>query len=428
MKKLVFTLTMFHFALNFISAQEIKFDDYFINQSLRIDLTHAGNIENSVFYLEDLKKEPFWGGSHKNLIDRFDYGEYKVEVYDAVSNKMIYSRNFTTLFQEWSATAEAKIVSKSFYETIIVPYPKNKIRVEIYERDKSKTKFNKKFDFEVNPQSYFISPERPGNYYSEKVVDNGDPKEKVDVVFIPDGYTNAEKDKFIKDVKKMTEYFFSSSPFKENKEKFNFWFVFAPSDESGTDFPKDGIYKRTVVNSSFSTFDVDRYCMTTDIKSVRDIAGFVPYDQIIILVNTNVYGGGGIYNYYCLTSSDNKYVDYVVVHEFGHAFAGLADEYYTSDVAVEDYYPLNVEPYEPNLTTLVNFDKKWKNMIDKDTPIPTPDEKKYYNTLGVFEGGGYIAKGVYRPMHDCTMKSILPNAFCPVCKKAIIDMINFYAE
>ncbi len=286
----------------------------------------------------------------------------------------------------------------------------------------------KVFEFEVNPSSYFISPELSKKYPSKKIIDNGPVSEKVDVVFLADGYTESEMEKFRNDANRMAGYFFSNSPFKENKEKFNFWIVESPSVETGTDFPKEKIYKNTIINSSFSTFDVDRYLMTYDIKTVRDLAANVPYDQIIILVNSNVYGGGGVYNYYSITSVDDDFSDFVVVHEFGHAFGCLADEYYTSEVGVEDYYDLSIEPYEPNITTLVNFDKKWKNMIDGGTPTPTPQTAEFKSKIGVFEGGGYVAKGVYRPFMDCTMKSRLRDGFCPVCRKALTEMIEFYGK
>ncbi len=427
MKKiLLFSFVLTLFAVT-VFSQSIKFEDYFIEKSLRIDLLHAGNSESSYFYLDNLKQEPFWGGSKKNLLDKFDYGEYRVIVKDKSSGRNIYSRGYSTLFQEWASSPEAKTVSRSFFETITVPYPKNPVNIEIYGRSK-KTDFEKVFEFEVNPDSYFISPELSKKYPWKKIIDNGPVSEKVDIVFLADGYTETEMVKFRADADRMVGYFFSNSPFKENKDKFNFWIVESPSAESGTDFPKDKIYKNTIINSSFSTFDVDRYLMTYDIKTVRDLAANVPYDQIIILVNSNVYGGGGVYNYYSITSVDDSFSDFVLVHEFGHGFGCLADEYYTSDVAVEDYYDLSVEPYEPNITTLVNFDKKWKSMLENGTPVPTPQTPDYKNKIGVFEGGGYVAKGVFRPYMDCTMKSRIRDGFCPVCRKALTEMIEFYSK
>lgn len=234
--------------------------------------------------------------------------------------------------------------------------------------------------------------------------------------------------KFKDDAGRFSRYLFNCTPYKENKNKFNIWAIEAASEESGIDIPADSVWKNTVVNSSFYTFNSERYLTTFDIKSIRDIAANVPYDQIFILANSGKYGGGGVYNYYCESSSDNSFSEYVFCHEFGHAFAGLGDEYYDSQVSVIDYYDTLVEPWEPNLTTLVNFPSKWKKMVSKGTPLPTPNDEKYLNSIGAFEGGGYMSKKLYRPCYDCTMKSTKINSFCPVCKKAIIDMIMFYSE
>ena len=189
---------------------------------------------------------------------------------------------------------------------------------------------------------------------------------------------------------------------------------------------REKIYVNTALNSSFYTFDIDRYLTTRDIKSVNDYAAVVPHDNIIVLINSTRYGGGGVYNYYSGTTSGHQLSPKVFIHEFGHGFAGLADEYYSSAVAYDEFYPLNVEPWEPNITTMVNFESKWKKMIAKDTPVPTPAEEKYINVTGVFEGGGYSAKGIFRPETDCRMKSNGPKGFCSVCRNAIKEMIEFY--
>jgi hypothetical protein len=235
-------------------------------------------------------------------------------------------------------------------------------------------------------------------------------------------------DSFKEDCERFAGYLFNSSPFRENKNKFNIWGIEAPSAESGTDIPKEDIWKKTLVNSTFYTFDLERYLMTYDNKTLRNIASNAPYDQIYILVNSDKYGGGSIYNHYSMSVTKNKYFEFIVTHEFGHGFASLADEYYTSDVAYQNFYPLDVEPTDPNLTTLVDFDSKWKDLVEDGTPIQTPDTDEYKNKVGVFEGGGYMEKGIYRPAHDCSMKSIKVDNFCPVCKRAIKQMIDFYTE
>ncbi len=426
MKRTILFLFFFLITVNTYS-QDVNFNEYFISQTLRIDLIHAGNFESENYFLEKLIKEPYWGGSKTHLIDKFRYGENIVEVYDYATDKLIYSRGYATLFQEWKATEEAKKISRSFYETVIIPYPVNKIRVVISGRMR-RAEFTKMFEFIVDPRDYFIQPSQPPVFEVEKILYNGDPAEKVDIVILCDGYTINEVKKMENDANNIKEYIINCSPFKEFKNNFNIWLVKSISEESGTDIPGERIYKNTILNSSFYTFNIDRYLMTTDIKTVRDLAGYVPYDQIFIIVNTDKYGGGGVYNYYALTSSDNPYVAYVTVHEFGHSFASLADEYYTSEVATEDYYDLKIEPYEPNITTLVDFKSKWADLVEEEVPIPTPSEEKYKGKVGAFEGGGYVAKGVFRPMMDCTMKSIKYNNFCKVCSNAIIEMIKFYSK
>ena len=413
--------------LPIILYPQISFDQYFENKTLRLDYYHTGNSIEDSYSIDELIEEPYWGGSKTNLLDKFDYGKYKFIVKDFETGKEIYSRTYATLFSEWQTTDEAKQTIKSFSETVVFPYPKNPVTVEFYSRDK-KNILCKKFEYIVNPNSYFVKTERTIECDNFEIVNNDDSDAAVDIVIIPDGYTKDEMDKFKKDCGKFAGFLFNTSPYKENKSKFNIWGIEAPSKESGTDIPAENIWKNTISNTQFYMFDLDRYLMTSDNKTLRHLASNAPYDQIFILVNTNKYGGGAIYNHYSVCVSDNSYSEYIFTHEFGHGFAGLGDEYYTSDVAYNEFYPLDVEPLDPNLTTMVDFNSKWKEMIDKDTPVPTPETKEFRETLGVFEGGGYVAKGVYRPKQDCSMKSISVDNFCPVCKRAIKQMIDFYSE
>ncbi|MCX8104727.1 MAG: IgA Peptidase M64 [Ignavibacterium album] len=424
MKKYLFLLSIL-LQIN-ISAQ-INFDEYFTDGSLRIDYYHTGNDTLEIYSIDELMAEPFWAGSKNNLLDKFNYGKYKVIVRDEKSGNEIYSKTYSTLFSEWLTTAEAKQTTKSFSETIIIPFPKSNVIVEFYSRDK-KNILHKKFEYKLKPEDYFIKRDRPLKFSSGKILDNGDPSLHVDIVLIPDGYTKSDSAKFISDCDRFTNYLFNSSPFRENKDKFNINIVFSWSEESGTDIPAQNIWRNTAANSSFYTFDVDRYLMIYDNKTLRHLASNAPYDQIYVLVNTNKYGGGSIYNHYSVCVADHPNSEYIFVHEFGHGFASLGDEYYTSEVAYSEFYPLDVEPLDPNLTTLVDFDSKWKDLIEEGTPIPTPNSKEYQNKTGVFEGGGYSAKGVYRPAYDCTMKSISIDNFCSVCKRAIQQMIDYYSN
>ncbi len=406
---------------------QVNFDEFFENKTLRVDYYHTGNKTDDSYSIDELKEEPFWGGSKTNLLDNMKYGNYMVMMYDDSTNELIYSKGYSTLFREWQTTDEAVKTVKSFSETVTMPFPKKPVRIEFLGRDK-KNNFEKRFEYKVDPQNYFITTERNKQYPSFEVFNSGEPSGSVDIVILPEGYTAAEMDSFKQDCQKFAEYLFNSSPFKENKDKFNIWGVEAPSDESGTDVPAKDVWKKTQLNTNFYTFDLERYCMTADNKSVRDLAANAPYDLIYIVVNTGIYGGGAIYNHYAVCVNKNKYAEYVFVHEFGHLFASLADEYYTSDVAYNDFYPLDVEPIDPNITTLVDFDSKWKDMVSEDTPIPTPNEEKYVGIVGAFEGGGYVAKGVYRPQEDCQMNSLSVDNFCKVCKRAIQKMIDSYTK
>jgi hypothetical protein len=422
-------MKLIFFLLIFISItySQVNFNDYFENKTLRLDYFHTGDKENDSYSFDELIEEPYWGGSKVNLIDKFNYGKYKFEVYDKASNTLIYSRGYSTLFSEWQTTEEAKQTYKTFSETITFPFPKKPVIVKFYGHNR-KNELLKKFEFRIDPDNYFINPERVAEYKNFEVLQSGDPAVKVDIVIIPEGYTVDEMEKFKNDCERFAGYLFNCSPFKENKDKFNIWGIEAPSLESGVDIPKDDIWKKSLVNSNFYTFDTERYLMTTDNKALRNVASNAPYDQIIIVANSDKYGGGAIYNHYSMFVSDDKYSEFTLTHEFGHGFASLADEYWTSDVAYQDFYPLDVEPLDPNLTTLIDFDSKWKDLVEKGTPIPTPDNEENKNKVGAFEGGGYMEKGIYRPMEDCTMRSIKVDNFCSVCERAIQQMIDFYTE
>lgn len=404
-----------------------QFSSFFEDKTMRIDYYHSGDKNNEFYSLDQCYIEPYYGGSKTNLVDQFNYGKYKYEVIDLVYDSLIYSGTYCTLFGEWQTTEEAQKTVKSFSETVVFPCPKHNVRVDFYSRNKVGA-WERKFQYEVNPKSYFVTKERRLEYPKFDILKSGDPATCVDIVMLPEGYTKDEMEKFKKDCKKFSDYLFSCKPYDQYKKKFNIWGVNAPSAESGTDYPGTFTWKKTILNSSFYTFDSERYLMSTDNKSIRDLAANAPYDQIYIIVNTDHYGGGAIFNHYAVSIADNEHGAYVFTHEFGHSFAGLGDEYYDSETSYLEFYPLSIEPWEPNLTTLINFDVKWKNMLDPTTPVPTPASLDPRPKIGVYEGGGYVSKGVYRPSYDCTMKSISEDNFCPVCTKAIIRMIEFYTK
>jgi hypothetical protein len=418
-------LSIFFLALS-LNAQ-VLFDDYFTDRTLRFDFVLAGNSETTKVYPVSFREEPFWGGSLTKLTDPFGYGNFRYEVFDAATGTLIYSRGFCTLYQEWQTTAEAKTMERVFQEVATFPFPKNKVNFVLSIRGRDGI-FSKLYETLIDPASYFITKEKPDASLATRIHGTGDPHTSLDIAFIAEGYTRGEMDKFRSDVKRMADIIFSEAPFDKYKDRINIWAVEAPSQESGTDVPGEGIYVNTALSSSYYTFDLDRYLTTQDIRSVNDYAAAAPHDQIIVLINSPRYGGGGVYNYYSAVTAGHQFTPQVLTHEFGHGFAGLADEYYSSEVAYEEFYPLTVEPWEPNITTMVNFDAKWKDMIVRSVPTPTPNDKRYTGVTGLFEGGGYSAKGIFRPSYNCRMKSNQADSFCEVCQRAIEAMILFYLE
>lgn len=404
-----------------------QYDLYFTNQQLRIDYYIFGNADTCYYALDKYVMEPVWGGARKHLVDSLGYGDYLVEVLLHDSDIIIYSRGYCNLFGEWQSTSEAQSVIKGFNESVIIPYPKEVVDVVFYMRNYDGV-FIEKMRLNVNPNDYFIQ-NAPENHYSVfNVYGDYVPERAVDIVILPDGYSEDEMGKFVNDCNFFKECLFSYEPYNTYKDRFNIRAIMAPSKDSGISVPADDIWKNTAVGCSFYTFDSERYCMSTNNQAIRNLAGMVPYDQIYILANTSKYGGGGIYNFYCVSSTDDSFSSDVIIHEFGHGFAGLGDEYYDSSTSYEEFYNLSIEPWEPNLTTLVDFDRKWKDMLKKKTPVPTPEEEKFVDEVGVFEGGGYEPKGMYRPKMDCLMKTFKGDTFCEVCQKAIEKMILYYTE
>ncbi len=422
------TLFLILITVTIISGQaQVRFGSYFQNQSLRIDYLLAGTDTSEQVLIRQMKKEPHFAGSHSLLIDEREYGTYRYLVFDLKSDSLIFSKGFCPLFQEWQTTLEASAKTGSYYQVAIIPFPKREIRFSVEKRNEQ-GEFIPIYSEKIDPKNYFIVNENLSDYKALKVQTNGNPKSKVDLVFLPEGYTKAEMDKFMLDVERMCKSMFKNAPFDKLKDQFNIYAVQVPSVESGTDIPGDGVYKNTAFNSTFYTFDTPRYLTSSDMKSIHDAAALVPYDHIYVLVNTDRYGGGGFYNFLSLTSVDHEKSERVFVHEFGHGFAGLADEYYSSSVAYDDFYNLDIEPWEPNITTLVDFESKWPDLIKKNTPQPTPRKSENSKKIGVFEGGGYLAKGIYSPMMNCRMKSNEAKGFCPVCEQAVKETIEQHCK
>ena len=422
MKKTIFCILLSTFCF-LLSAQ--NFDTYFENKTLRLDYLHIGNVHGESIEPVTFWQGGVWSGTRTQLIERERLGEVLLTVKDDRTGKVIFTRSYSTLFGEFVTTKAAETEMGQFEECVLMPYPKMPIMYEftIYSRHNvGERVFVGIFSPATTPQQPFEK-----EYEVIDLHHGGDAEKCLDILIIPDGYAKEDAEKLQKDMKTFAGYILNCSPFKENRNSLNIRAVEGYSDESGITDPNAKIFKNTLINSSYNTIQVDRYLMCLNVWKMNEIADDVPYDAILIVANSTKYGGGGIYNFYAVVNSDGQFSDYVVVHELGHSIAGVGDEYFDSEVSVRDFYPEGVEPVEPNLTTLVNFDKKWKSMI-KDVPVPTPDKKEYDNIVGVFEGGGYVAKGVYRPWRNCTMKDKVYNGFCPVCSKALQNVFDYFSK
>ena len=425
MKKLLFLSLAIALSL-LLRAQNINFEQYFLDEgSLRMDVFQCGNADSSHYVFERFIIEPHFGGSKVNLIDPFNFGTNRVKVIDAQTSTLIYSRGYNTLFREWQTTDEATRMERCYEESVSVPLPRYEAYI-ILEIRNFDGEFEEIFSKLYEPNEMFNSTEQRYVFPVYDVMVNGTPESKVDIVILPEGYTADEMPQFEQHCQNLVNVFAQQEPFASHINDFNFRAVLAPSEESGIDIPAFHTWVRTILNAHFYTFYIDRYCTTRDYFSVKDVAANAPYDQIYILVNSNQYGGGGFYNFYSMSTAGNMSSSSVIVHEFGHAFAGLGDEYEEPDNPLALLYNLNVEPWEPNLTTLVDFDSKWADLVAPGTPIPTPNTSQYNNTVGAFEGGGYLTHGVYRPQRNCMMRNYAP--FCAVCSRTIEAVIEAHSD
>ena len=411
-----------------LSAHADGFDENFQDKTLRLDYSFSGDNREQHIYLDEMEVSDGWYGRRVNLDSLLLQGNGQITITDTLDQKVQYRYSFSTLFQEWQSTEEATKVQKSFENVFLVPLPKDPVNVTITLTD-THNQVKSILTHRVDPSDILIRPIGSSDSRLWKyLVKNGDSREKIDVTFVAEGYQMSEMDVFERDCREAIDAIVSHEPFKSLKERFNFVAVMSPSIESGVSIPHKGIWKATALSRNYDTFYSERYLTTLHLKRLHDVLAGVPYEHIVILANTDNYGGGGIYNSYLMSAAHNEKTRPVVVHEFGHSFAGLADEYYYDD-QYETMYPADTEPWEPNLTTLVDFDKKWKDMLPRKTKIPTvPSGKNLYTEIGVYEGGGYQSKGVYRPVQECRMKINEAPVFCPVCERAIRRIINYYTS
>ena len=453
----------------------VPFTEWSTGDTFRFDYFHSGTATEEHVSLDAVRAEGPWPGSRTQLLDDTNLGKYRFEVRDLGTQTPLYSRGFASIYGEWETTGEAAGgVRRTFHESQRFPEPKQPVELILTKRI-DEGGFREIFRCTVDPVSRFV--DRTPVRDRETVwawQESGPPATKVDLLVLGDGYTAGELDVYRADVARMADALFATEPFASRRDDFNVWGIDVVSDDSGITRPRAGDFRRTALGLSFNTLDSERYLLTTENRSLREIAAQAPYDAIMMIGNTRKYGGGGIFNLYATTASHSAQAEYVFVHEMGHSFAGLADEYYTSQIAYESFPPAGTEPWEPNVTALLDPDElKWKRFVDDDTPLPTPwdqqaydevsvafqdrraalraaqapeeevedlfDEEKRTTTpmlraerwsghVGAFEGGGYQAKGLYRPEIDCIMFTRNPKDFCRVCRAGIERVIDLYAQ
>lgn len=399
--------------LSYFSAQAQNFDDYFEDKTLRLDYTFAGDATRQQIFVDELVSLPRWYGRKQHLAELPLKGNGQITVRSLADGMVIYRHSFSSLFQEWVSTAEAKQTQKSFENVFLVPFPKSpvEIKVELFDyHDQVITRLTHK----VDPKDILIRKAGERQITPHVTLQQAaDTARCIRVAFVAEGYQQQEMDVFLNDCRIAMESLFEHEPFKQNQLKFNMVAVMPPSVESGTSEPNKGIWKNTPLGSHFDTFYSERYLTTLHLKKLHDVLAGIPYEHIIVLVNTDRYGGGGIYNSYNLTYAHGKHFRPVVVHEFGHSFGGLGDEYPYGDD--DPMYFADTEPWEPNLTTKHDFNGKWENLIK---------DKK----AGFIEGGGYLSKGVWRGYENCRMRTNEEPEFCLVCQQALQRLIDFYTK
>lgn len=410
------------------STRAQVFADHFADKTLRVDYIFNGNASGQAICLDGLSALPTWAGRKHHLAELPLQGNGQIVMRNAASGKTIYTTSFSSLFQEWLETDEARNVTKGFENTFLLPYPLQPVEIEITLLDPRRN-VRASMKHIVHPNDVLI--EQKGNSHitpHKYLLHNDSPEKCIDVAILAEGYTLQEIQTFYEDADIACKSIFDHEPFKSMKKRFNVVAVASPSTDSGVSVPRLNEWKHTAFGSHFSTFYSDRYLTTSRVKAIHDALAGIPYEHIIILANTEEYGGGGIYNSYTLTTAHHPMFRPVVVHEFGHSFGGLADEYFYDNDVMTDTYPLDIEPWEQNISTQVDFAAKWKDMLSENTPVPTPAEVSENYPTGVYEGGGYSAKGIFRPAENCRMRTNEYPAFCPVCQRALRRIIEFYTE
>ncbi len=465
------------------------FDSDFVDATLRVDLFHGGDSTAEWASFDRAWRQGRWAGSRTHLLDEPGIGRYLVTVSDTATGRLLFAWGYDSLFGEYRTTSDAAAgVVRTYHETVPVPFPRRPVTVRLTVRPRGAQPHDLLLTT-IDPGAATISREPPPDRL--EVVDQhvtGEPATRLDVAVVGEGYRADQDAAFRTDLAHFSEVLLGAEPYAAFADRINIRGVLRPSEDSGVDEPSRGRWRRTAVGASFDSLGSERYLLTEDNRALREIAAAVPYDVLLIMVNQSRYGGGGIYNTYATFTSGNQWSEYVLIHELGHAFGGLADEYYTSSVAYNDFYPRGVEPVEPNITALLDpANLKWRDLVTRRTAVPTPWEKSEFDSIdlayqrrrgelndriavasrtgapieriteledegerlaldharrvdaflaastgagkvGAFEGAGYSSEGLYRPAVDCIMFSKGNKPFCPVCRRALEQAIRRLIE
>lgn len=409
------------------AAAAPTFDDTFTDRTLRIDYQLCGDKSAQHIFLSGMKTDSIWAGRRHRLTELPLEGRGQLTMTSAETGDTLYRTSFCSLFNEWLDTDEAAFTPRAFEHTVLVPMPKEAVNITLTLTDPHR-KPTVTVSHSVNPNDILIDRTAyalPPHRYLHQ---GNTPDKAIDVAILAEGYSHDQLELFYADALTAVESILSHQPFADSKDNFNFVAVASTTDGTDVSRPKDGQWTDSAFGSHFSTFYSDRYLTTPHVFAVNDALRGIPYEHIIILANTPEYGGGGIYNSYTLTTSRHDAFRPVVTHEFGHSFGGLADEYFHDNEVYTNEYPLDVEPWERNVTTLTDFRDKWESLIAADTPVPTAISEEGTNPTGVYEGGAYVSKGVYRSTPDCRMKTNTATHFCPACQLALTRLIDFYTR
>jgi hypothetical protein len=405
----------------------VNFDDFFVNKAIRLEFCEVGDAREMVVTLQKMFEEPLWPENPRFLIPPFEVGKCALKMYDAATNKLIYAHGFDTMYAEYSTTTPALNGVKHMFErSLHVPEPKKPVKI-VYERRDKANLLIPRLAFTLDPADYHIIKENPPGDTVFEIQNSGDSHTHLDFLFLSEGYAAGDKDKFNADVRKMSDFMFTVEPYKSARDRISIRGIFRASPERGVDEPRQRSFKNTLMDASYNTFDLDRYLLVEDDFTMHRLAAQAPYDALIILVNSNRYGGGSIALDYCVASVDGPGANRIMVHELGHSFAFLADEY-AGDVAYNDMYPKGVEPLEPNITELLDPPNiKWKSLLTPGIALPSAGNN--ITQVGAFEGAGYLTKGMYRPQPNCWMGNAgRMNGFCPVCIASLSRVIDYYSD